>query len=1210
MHRLVYRCSVRNVSGRVCSQRPPFSINSPSPIFRYNYHSFGQIANRKPQNAADLSLKRYNPQKAQLQSSIPYRRFVSAVPEPKVVESTPAPSIPPRKDEAPKSASQKIKQLKEELKAEKEKDVSLSNTSDSTSAPSTNPTASTAPAIPKKPLLQRIKDEAIHYWHGTKLLAMEIRISSRLLFKLLRGQKLSRREHRQLRRTATDLFRLVPFLVFIIIPFMELLLPVALKLFPNMLPSTFEDKFAAEEKRRKELKVRLEMAKFLQDTISEMAILRGDRRAEAAKAFGEFFRKIRRTGEQADTESIMKLAQKFEDELTLDNLSRPQLVSMCRYMNINAFGTDNFLRYQIRQKMSQLKADDKMIQAEGVDSLTIPELQKACSERGIKIIGVSPARLRHELQQWLDLHLDHRVPSSLLILSRAFIMSEKPQFMVDKTGIEGVEVKVSQETADALQATLQSLPEPLVNEAELKVSEDEGKATYKQKLEVLQEQEEMIAEELAQEAREEEARRVAKEEEAAAAAAAPSEPMVISAEEVITDEDVRISEEQLKELGEAIKVLSSKSAAEIERAELERLRIEREEYKGDISEIQSAAPLISESPASLRLGSHLEKLLLKISTEVEKYDKDVGDKLNLIRANESGQITVADLEEVLRVIRHAVGDEEKLKKVVKKLDRDGDGLVTLEEILRLTEEIEKKEGVGVVIEGKEKDKKGDDALKEKDIVVSVKWTTNKYDLDLDPSESPTVFKNQLYSVTGVPPERQKLMLKGMVVKDEDPWSKFKTLKDGVQFLMMGTAGELLKEPVKPVVFLEDMTDKELAKVVELPAGLTNLGNSCYMNATLQCLRTVPELQTSLSHLPPTFSNDMTQNIPISLRELYSQLKNTTSAVAPLVFLTNFRAAFPQFNQMERGNIYSQQDAEEAWIQLVRCLKEKAPGVDFEGKKTEGKNVVDQFMGIELTNTMKCIEAPEEPPSVSKEPALKLTCHISNNVNYLHNGLNESMNQNLEKTSPTLNKLAQYSVNQKISRLPQYLTIHFIRFFWKQQEQIRAKITRPVKYPMDLDLWEFCTPELQEKLKPARDRVKKLEDEKLEKKRAAKIKANDPVDPMQIDSSASTSTAVIGESATNKLNEDVTKYIHPDLVHDVGCNPSGQYELCAVLTHVGRSSDSGHYIAWVRKDDGDDWYKYDDDKVTPVKEADVLKLDGGSADWHIAYMVLYRAKKLA
>ena len=40
-------------------------------------------------------------------------------------------------------------------------------------------------------------------------------------------------------RTTADLFRLVPFLVFLIVPFMEFLLPVAVKLFPAMLPSTF-----------------------------------------------------------------------------------------------------------------------------------------------------------------------------------------------------------------------------------------------------------------------------------------------------------------------------------------------------------------------------------------------------------------------------------------------------------------------------------------------------------------------------------------------------------------------------------------------------------------------------------------------------------------------------------------------------------------------------------------------------------------------------------------------------------------------------------------------------------------------------------------------------------------------------------------------------------------------------------------------------------
>jgi LETM1 and EF-hand domain-containing protein 1 len=45
-------------------------------------------------------------------------------------------------------------------------------------------------------------------------------------------------------RTTADLFRLVPFLVFVIVPFMEFLLPVAIKLFPNMLPSTFNDENA------------------------------------------------------------------------------------------------------------------------------------------------------------------------------------------------------------------------------------------------------------------------------------------------------------------------------------------------------------------------------------------------------------------------------------------------------------------------------------------------------------------------------------------------------------------------------------------------------------------------------------------------------------------------------------------------------------------------------------------------------------------------------------------------------------------------------------------------------------------------------------------------------------------------------------------------------------------------------------------------------
>ena len=92
---------------------------------------------------------------------------------------------------------------------------------------------------PKK-TWEAIKHEAHHYWMGTKLLWSEIKITTGILQRVLHGHGISRRERRQLLRTTTDIFRLVPFAVFVIVPFMELLLPFALKLFPNMLPSTFQ----------------------------------------------------------------------------------------------------------------------------------------------------------------------------------------------------------------------------------------------------------------------------------------------------------------------------------------------------------------------------------------------------------------------------------------------------------------------------------------------------------------------------------------------------------------------------------------------------------------------------------------------------------------------------------------------------------------------------------------------------------------------------------------------------------------------------------------------------------------------------------------------------------------------------------------------------------------------------------------------------------
>ncbi|KAF1989549.1 LETM1-domain-containing protein [Aulographum hederae CBS 113979] len=333
----------------------------------------------------------------------------------------------------------------------------------------------------KLTLWQKVKKEVVHYWDGTKLLATEARISSKLALKMAAGYELTRREHRQLQRTVQDLGRLVPFSVFVIVPFAELLLPVALRLFPNLLPSTYEGQKSKDAKATSLRSTRKEVSNFLRETLGETGLPVTAATAQKEE-FAEFFRKLRSTGETPTDEDVIKVCKQFKDDLTLDNLSRPQLVGICRYMNLHAVGPDPLLRYHIRYRMRQIKRDDRAISYEGVDSLSIPELQTACASRGLRTYGMSPGRLRDDLQMWLDLRLKYGVPSTLLVLSNAFAYTS------------GKETELHTQV-DALRSVLSSIPEELFHEIELEVHNAEGAATNKQRLEVLKEQQELIEEE-------------------------------------------------------------------------------------------------------------------------------------------------------------------------------------------------------------------------------------------------------------------------------------------------------------------------------------------------------------------------------------------------------------------------------------------------------------------------------------------------------------------------------------------------------------------------------------------------------------------------------------------------------------------------------------------------------------------------------------------
>lgn len=152
--------------------------------------------------------------------------------------------------------------------------------------------------------------------------------------------------------------------------------------------------------------------------------------------------------------------------------------------------------------------------------------------------------------------------------------------------------------------------------------------------------------------------------------------------------------EQLKELAEALSVLSAQSSVLQERTELRAL-MEENLNTGEVR--QWILPLFyvmtyflqdSKSPTT-PLVKRIRTMLTKIDSQMSAYDERVGSSLQMISCDPQGRISVRDLERALSVIKHKP-DDDVGQAVVRKLDVDKDGYVLLEHVLGLVKE----EGLG------------------------------------------------------------------------------------------------------------------------------------------------------------------------------------------------------------------------------------------------------------------------------------------------------------------------------------------------------------------------------------------------------------------------------------------------------------------------------------------------------------------------------------
>ncbi|KAF7369836.1 Ubiquitin carboxyl-terminal hydrolase [Mycena venus] len=583
------------------------------------------------------------------------------------------------------------------------------------------------------------------------------------------------------------------------------------------------------------------------------------------------------------------------------------------------------------------------------------------------------------------------------------------------------------------------------------------------------------------------------------------------------------------------------------------------------------------------------------------------------------------------------------------------------------------------------------------ISVNIKHSGKSYTLNLDPDLPAKAFKEEVYQATGIPVDRMKVMVKGGVLK-------------GQTFMVIGAAGELPKPPEKPVVFLEDMDDTELAEALAKPVGLRNLGNTCYMNATLQAMRAIPELQTALgvekpaptsaSDMPDLIAGDGTAvqvapaqpaapprpaltGLPLALGSLYTTMSRTADTVAPVAFLNLLREVNPQFAERDRahssgmnallGGGFAQQDADECLTTIVTSLG-AVPGNTVTGEVEANRKFVEQYMTGRMVRTLKCDDAAaaDEPPSTSTETVLKITCNIDSTVNFMASGIQKSLSQPVIKRSFTLGRDANYTQESRMTRLPAYLFVHMARFSWRADINKKAKIMRKVKFPTEYDAVDLCSDELKAKLLPVSRRLKvrcaihfttvksfliscdryiagcgegargaaegpaayqgrcalcicvhvyvHLRSVSAVPGTTADVEMADAA-PATAATASSAEMDVEGEGKAKAKDEaggaleaesiyrareleELEGLVDQGLKTDVGCSVSGLYELVAIVTHKGAAADAGHYIGFVKKsvfhpptlgeeqESDEDWYKFDDDKVSIFPKEKLATLDGG------------------
>ncbi|KAG2653176.1 hypothetical protein PVAP13_1NG435300 [Panicum virgatum] len=241
------------------------------------------------------------------------------------------------------------------------------------------------------------------------------------------------------------------------------------------------------------------------------------------------------------------------------------------------------------------------------------------------------------------------------------------------------------------------------------------------------------------------------------------------------------------------------------------------------------------------------------------------------------------------------------------------------------------------------------------------------------------------------------------------------------------------------------------------AGLSNMGNTCFLNATLQCItHTVPLFLKlrSTDHSTPCSCMDNKDGFCsfCALKEhVDDSIRRSGSVIMPVKFRDNLRKLSSDFRPGQ------QEDAHE----FLRCLLDNLhkctldPMSKGKGSSFDEESIVKEIFGGQLKSQLSCCEC--EHISETFEPFLDLSLEIDQ-VDHLEDAL-ESFTK-VEQIGDSEDKLtcegcnAQVCKNKQLTlhRAPDVIAFHLKRF--TTLDNSVEKIDKHVSYPLEVDLKRF------------------------------------------------------------------------------------------------------------------------------------------------------------